>query len=212
MERSPNSSPDIKAQRDYIAELRQRIQHCVDETNLIGSQYVDEAGEYLFCELTRGKAAFCISQTAFDLWDAFQTHLRANSFAERFESSVKAVHKDAQTTFGLISDWVGAFLAVRNDEHEQEYASELATVLMRNKVDTADVIGARVHQPLSGLLGSHAVIDGGKYDLHFNEFMSRLANYDKQSCPASSDSSIRRKSSWISPETKCDWTNSNLEC
>ena len=168
--------PDVSRQRDYIRELRDRIAGFVQETGVSDDRFVDEAGEYLFFELTQATTGFCISQTAFDLWEAFQTHLRANSFVERFDASVKAVHQDALTTFSLIGDWVNAFLQHRGDEHEAEYAEELTLLLMRKRVDVARVIGATVHADLSGLLGSHGVVNSGKYELHFNEFMTRLAD------------------------------------
>jgi hypothetical protein len=70
--------PEATAQTQYLAGLRQMLGQFVQASDLFAPWLVDEAAEYLFCELSGG-ARWVISRRAVDLHEAaFQNHLEAD--------------------------------------------------------------------------------------------------------------------------------------
>ena len=111
--------PDATAQSQYVAELKNILGEFVDRSGLFPNTLVDGAAEYLFCELS-GDGKFVVSRRAADLEDAFQTHLRQNSFTEPFTKSVRAVNRDPASALLLARDWVEAFIEHRPDTTDED--------------------------------------------------------------------------------------------
>ncbi|MCP4784217.1 MAG: AAA family ATPase [Fuerstiella sp.] len=144
------------------------------------------AAEYLFCELS-GDAAFAVSSVAVGLAKDFRRHLKSNGFTEAFDKSVEAVGKDKANCFVLLKNWVQAFLATKNDPVHDDYADEVAVSLMPTWPGKKRVIEAAVDAELTGIVGSHSVIDGGSYHLNYNRFTQRLTEFDATAVPRFND-------------------------
>ncbi|MDG1897009.1 MAG: DNA repair ATPase [Fuerstiella sp.] len=151
-----------------------------------GDRSVNTAAEYLFCELS-GKAAFAVSSVADNLAKDFQKHLKSQGFTEAFQKSVEAVGKDKTNCFVLLKNWVQAFLATRNDPVHDDYADEVAVMLMPAWSGRKPVVDAAVDAELTGIVGTHRVIDGGSYHLNYNRFVQRLTEFDANAVPRFND-------------------------
>lgn len=195
--------PGTDRQLEYVADLRNMLQRFTAESDLfnaatvptdtaaatVDSSLVDEAAEYLFCELvddarsSRGNQ-FVVSQTAANLFHEFHEQLKRLEAEERFDKAMKAVKRDVTATFELSRDWTTAFLL--NHEQGQElfvYREELARLLMEGHVDERAIVAARMEHELTGMVGSHGQIEDGRYRLRFNEFIARLARFEREIVP-----------------------------
>ena len=184
--------PDTSVQAEYVAELRELIGEFISREGVFPASLLDESAEYLFHELTGGDE-FTVSRQAARLLGDFNAHLKRTNFAQSFATSIKAVQRDPGSCFLLLRDWVQAFAAERNGAatpedgaqaaDSREYVDEVAALLLRGKFDPKDVVAADVVRDLDGMLGSHPLIQGGKYRLNYNHLMFKLAQYTKQTVP-----------------------------
>jgi len=176
--------PDATAQSQYVAELKDMLGEFVDRSGLFPNTLVDGAAEYLFSELS-GDGRLVVSRRAADLEDAFQAHLRQNSFTGPFAKSVSAVNRDPASAMLLARDWVEAFVEQRPDANDEdlEYVDEVAELLLAGKVDKGCIIDGHVTRDISGLVGTHPVTEGGAYHLNYNRFMFRLEQFEGDVVP-----------------------------
>jgi hypothetical protein len=176
----------VSGRESFVAELRELLAAFVVEHPLFEEDFVEEAAEYLYCELTTG-GDFAVSQLAKSLSQDFQTHLKRNNSQEAFEHSVEAVHKDHASCFVLLRNWVAAFIATQCEDRLTDYVDEISLVLMPGKPDGKHVIDGVVDADLSGMIGTHGVIDGGSYHLNFTEFTHRVEHFERVSVPRFND-------------------------
>ena len=195
---------EVAGRTGYVAELQELLELLTEregweffsEGRLSGSKgespkktpdpVCKAAAEYLFCELS-GDAAFAVSGVADGLAKDFHRHLQANGFTEAFDNSVAAVEKDTANCFVLLKNWVQAFLATRNDPLHDDYADEVAVSLMPTWPGKKCVIEASVDAELTGIVGTHSVIDGGSYHLNYNRFTRRLTDFEATAVPRFND-------------------------
>ena len=174
--------PDTEKQSRYIDQLRQFLTQFVDDHQLFSGDIIDDAAEYLFAELVDGER-FAVSRTAADLFEQFQSHLRQQGYVERFQSSVDAVRECPASHFALLRDWSQAFVSKHAEANDVVYADELAALLFEGQFDIVDVIDAKARQEIKGLVGSHATIQSGKYQLDYNRFLGKLRDFDQRVVP-----------------------------
>lgn len=177
---------DVEGRAGYILEISSWLKEFVDESSLCEEEYVSEAADYLFSELTTG-GQFAVGAVAHRLADEFRTHLKRNDFDSAFEKSVDAVHRDAASCFGLLRNWVQAFVATQDDSKLADYVDEIALILMPGKPDGKQFIDGEVDDELPGIVGSHPVIDGGAYHLNYNRFTHRLDHFSRVIVPRFSE-------------------------
>ena len=175
--------PDSSEQQQYVAILQPMLETLLDEYPLFPRQLVSQAANYLFQELIRG-GGFLHSEVAGDLAETFQEHLKNSGFSERFADSIAAVEHDPVAHFVLLRDWVEAFLASRETAAvESPYADELAALLMEKNLRKGQSVKANVDKQLKGMIGSHPVIERGVYQLNYNEFTTRLEQFEADVVP-----------------------------
>jgi hypothetical protein len=176
--------PAITVQSQYVGELRGMLYNFAKQSELFPPGLADEAAGYLFAELTSGQTAFALSRVAADLHEALQMYLRQNSYERAFAESLEEVQQHPASVFGLLRDWVAAFLEQRGKlPDETVYADEVATALLQRRVDGRPIISGRVDREISGLVGTHPVIASGVYHLNYNAFQQRLENFDHEIVP-----------------------------
>ncbi|MBW3543100.1 MAG: AAA family ATPase, partial [Planctomycetes bacterium] len=205
--------PDAAAQAGYVRDLGAMLSEFVAARGLFDEAHVGEAARYLFAELTReqrtAEPAFAVSRTAANLFDAFHAHLRHHGHVEEFARSVAAVSDDPVGRFGLLRDWVHAFLkepgrggrepgrggpagAARPGSlparpgsvgDDADYGDELAALLEFEQLDPVRIVDATTVRELEGLAGTHPVIHEGRYRLHYNQFLERLEAYRQHVMP-----------------------------
>ncbi|NLE37903.1 MAG: AAA family ATPase, partial [Pirellulaceae bacterium] len=175
--------PATEQQRQYVADMRRLIADYVGDGSRFAPELIDEAGEYLFEELTRG-GQFVVSRRAAGLFRDFHAHLDQKLRAERFRESLAEVRHDVNAAMLLAREWVLAFLVGReNASIERDYADEVAVALLGESLDPVRVVDASMIADLSGLVGNHRLIDGGVYRMNFNRFMLKLARYRAEVVP-----------------------------
>jgi MoxR-like ATPase len=175
--------PGHTEQAEYIADLQEVLAAFVAEFELFSVDYVSQAARYLYAQLSAGDG-FVVSRRAANLYNEFQSHLQQASFENRFTESVKAVSRDPESSFLLVRDWVEAFLVGHNKEDvDRVYADEVAVLLMRDKLDTDQIIDGDVDREVSGMVGDHVNIQGSKYHLNYNEFATRLELFQERTVP-----------------------------
>ena len=194
--------PKTPHQRQYVAQLARMLTEWLAEVPIVESEdrdaLADRAAEYLFEELTTGDT-FCISQSAAELFQGFHAHLERNSAADRFANSMKGVEKNPAAAFQLARDWVGAYVGSAEDQDSSEdaedahaarsqtaladYVDETAVCLLAGAIDERAVIRAHTDRDLTGLVGSHNVVQGGDYQLNFNRFLRKLDSFRRNVVP-----------------------------
>ncbi len=173
--------PQTAAQTDYITELSEVLQAAAAESELFSEEFLDPAAEYLFHNLsTSGEA---ISPQAAQLYRDFEEHLQRSGFSDKYEKSLKAVHRDPASAFSLVRDWVRAFVEQQDGAELNDYVDEVSALLLAGKLNDLHIVNADVTCEVSGLTGTHAVIHEGGYDLNYSRFTHKLAAYDAQVVP-----------------------------
>lgn len=192
--------PGTEQQAEYVAELREHLLEFATENHLfqqsehgrkkdVDLPLIDEAAEYLCAELTdstrqaRGDL-FVTSQAAAQMFDAFHAHLKRVDAEARFADAMKGVKRDTAASFELARDWTTAFLLNHPGGSDFiEYRDETAELVMDGQFSETAVVAAQLQQELHGLIGSHAVIENGTYQLRFNEFRDRLNHFGRETVP-----------------------------
>lgn len=190
--------PGTDKQREYISDIRRMLNDFVAEEELYSpgefsqvdiSALLDEAAEYLFSELIddsrslRGNQ-FVIAQQATDFYREFHAHLQKLSAEEQFTKAMKSVQRNTLAAFELACDWTLAFLSTHPNGHAAaEYRDEIALLLQAGQIDERAIVGVSLNTVIEEMIGNHAVIEQGKYDLHFNEFLQRLHHFEEQTIP-----------------------------
>jgi DNA repair ATPase/ATPase family protein associated with various cellular activities (AAA) len=176
--------PGSDVRRRYVTELATMLAEFSEKTGLFGADLVDEAAEYLFCELISGRG-FAISRTAADLFEAFQTTVMQKGAAEKSTASLTSLSKEPAAQFALARDWLLGMLSERGDDQADvaDFVDETAALLLQGKVDATLIVDGSVRCDLEGLAGSHALTEGGRYRLDYNRFMRRLSKFAEQVVP-----------------------------
>ncbi|KKK67909.1 hypothetical protein LCGC14_2949360, partial [marine sediment metagenome] len=174
--------PDTEVQQKYVAELQQLICEYVENVGAFPEELAEQAGRYLFEELTRGDR-FVISRRARDLYHDFNAYLEEKHFVDRYRAGVEEVRRDTASTFLLQRDWVEAFLATRGDTRDDDYADEVATLLLTGSFDVTCVIETPLNEDLAGMVGNHPLIEEKTYRLNYNRFVLKLQRYEREVVP-----------------------------
>lgn len=182
--------PGQPTQEEYIAELQSLIRDFCEQTKLFPSHLADEAGEYLFYDLTKepGRKHLVVSPQAAALHKAFDLHLKTKHFAKKLEDARKVISSNTIAEFSLLRDWLTAFLnQYKPDEGhpalDAAYIDEACAILLRGLLDHLDIINASVETKIEKLSGNHARMEDGSLLLNYNELMSRLQEHQRENVP-----------------------------
>lgn len=166
------------AQAGYVAEIETRLMTFVEETQLFDFDLVSEAAQYLFHQLS-SEGGFAVSQVAVDLKEGFERRLEQSHFSEEFAQSRHALVGDPLSCFRLVRDWVRSYLSGAGGPDRDEYADEVATLLLPELAEGREMIAESVERELTGLVGSHPLIEQGSYRLNYCHFMARLRHHEQ---------------------------------
>ena len=188
--------PGDPAQQNYLAALQALIGAFVEPTRLYPADIANEAGEYLFNELITGDSV-SVSQEADQLVNAFNRHLAGKGSDKTFEQRRQALAEHPGSELDLVRDWVRGFLltqvdpdAVRPDVESQRdstrqfrYLEEVAAILFCGDALKRSVVKAATSRPIEGMKGSHALIQGSKYQFDYLNFQERLRRFEREVVP-----------------------------
>jgi len=173
--------PGDPTQRDYIGALRGMIGQFIADTSLFPEEDAEDAGAYLFYEITAGKD-FAVSQEADKLLTEFERHLVKKGSEADFAKAQEPLKADPRSHFELVRDWVRGFLLTRNGENK--YMEEVAALIFCGHHHKQAVVKASTEQVIEGMQGAHdAVAEGGKYAFDYLMFQEKLGEFSLKNVP-----------------------------
>lgn len=194
--------PGDPTQQNYIASLRDLVSEFVAQTKLYPAEIANEAGEYLFNELTTGEAV-SVSQEADQLVTSFNRHLASKGREKTYEQRRQALTEHPGSELDLVRDWVKGFLftgsrrgheadAASNENvrlltsaatGEFRYLEEVAAILFCGDALKRSVVKAATSREIEGMRGSHTLIQGDKYQFDYLDFQERLQRFECEVVP-----------------------------
>ena len=143
---------------------------------------VRETAQYLFDELTRSNR-YIISKEAGETYQEFLKFLKKKKAFDKYEASIKTLENNILSRYSLIKKWVQAFVEIAKIDHYLAYIDEVAVLLLVDDFDKKNIINVSTTVNLSGLHGSHSVMEEGKYALDYNAFMQKMDAYTQTIVP-----------------------------
>ncbi|RSK29786.1 DNA repair ATPase [Hymenobacter metallilatus] len=104
--------PDSQEFDQLKAELQAAVETFAAQTGLFTPDQVQEAGDYLFHELTH-TGTFIISQEAADLYHQFEKQLQERRATDLFQQSIQQLQEQPVAQFQLVRQWVQSCLTPR---------------------------------------------------------------------------------------------------
>lgn len=174
--------PGDEEHQGYIRALRELIGGFLSETALMEDEVVEEAGEFLFYALCGG-GHFVISQEAARWYKDFQSHLKQKRVLNKFETAREAVKDDPISEFDLIRDWLRGYCQNKEVDSSADYLDEVASLFFCGHFDSRFVNQQPSRHELTGMMGSHSVIQDDRYQLNYLAFQKRIHGFLSQEAP-----------------------------
>ncbi len=172
--------PGDPEQQNYIAALQGLVGAFVEQAKLYSAEIANEAGEYLFNELITGDSV-SVSQEADQLVNAFNRHLASKGSEKAFEQRRQALTEHPGSELDLVRDWVRGFLLTQPES--ARYLEEVAAILFCGTALKRAVVKAATSRAIEGMKGSHALIQGSKYQFDYLNFQERLQRFERDIVP-----------------------------
>jgi hypothetical protein len=196
--------PGDPTQQNYIAALQGLVTAFAEQTQLYPREIAAEAGEYLFNELITGESV-SVSQEADHLVASFSRHLATKGSDKTFEQRRQALAEHPGSELDLVRDWVRGFLLTGSigrqsaqtpapegsqslltsaaTEGEFRYLEEVSAILFCGDTLKRSVVKAATSQAIEGMKGSHALVQGSKYQFDYLNFRERLQKFEGDVVP-----------------------------
>lgn len=169
-------------QKEYIEEIANSLSGFVERTGLFSADLVGEAAEYLFYELAKHDK-FIVDQCAFCLKNEFESHVKQKNYSGKFTQSLDAVSGEPASNYRLVRDWIHSYVLSEGDISRIEYVDETATLFLPGNSSDRIIVEESTERDIAGMLGTHAVINEGRYDLNYCHFMKKLRHHDERFVP-----------------------------
>ncbi|SDK73538.1 ATPase family associated with various cellular activities (AAA) [Catalinimonas alkaloidigena] len=174
--------PDTHEFDGMIEELQTELRAFAQQHQLFAETWAEEAGAYLLHEIARDES-FVTEGAAAQLRRDFAAYLKQVKAEAAYQTSVEALAASPAARFKLIRKWLRAFLDHTGKGEQRGYVDEVAVQLFANPAGEAKVIEASLETALSGLQGTHAVLDNGAYTLQYHDFSQRLRTFERETVP-----------------------------
>lgn len=183
-----NSSPNLDSYIPYVSE---KIEEENNKFNLFYKRCVKEASEYLCLEIMRGED-FVVSKEGKSIYDGFINYLKGKGLLSEFLASIEESKVDIEGLYYFIKECINAYkesviddnkelrdinatIFENLDDYEIEgLLKEVIILLMNGDRSFGRVIYVDSKVNIEGLIGSHSVIESGKYILSYTKFMNKL--------------------------------------
>ncbi len=169
-------------QENYVEEIAGRLCEFTEKTGLFSADLIDEAAEYLFYELA-GDNKFITDQYAASLRGEFESHIKQENYSGKFTRSLDAVSGDPAGNYRLLRDWIHSYVLREGDVSRIEYADEAAALLLSADSSDRIILEESTERQIADMLGTHAMINEGRYDLNYCHFMKKLQHHDEEFVP-----------------------------
>jgi len=168
--------PDTSDFDGLIQKLITDISAFVEESGMFDTFISKEAGEYLFYEISRGDV-FIVSKDTQQLIQEFRNYLTKNRAGDKFEASVKPLADKPVLAYGLIKNWLKAYMSNGVAVDRSQFIDECALCLLTNSIDKKTLIDNSVKRTISTLKGTHRTIEENNYMFDYNAFMHKLGQH-----------------------------------
>lgn len=169
--------------RDELHKLVSELTHQLSSwcgVSQIKEARAGNAAAYLFEELSNG-VAFVVSPEAADLVKKFKHSLTVKHAEAAYSETLL---DEAIASYQINTDWLEGYLSSENEgEVSHSTIVEAAVHLTRGGYDQRDVMSVRVVDTVEGMIGDHAVVEQGQYQLDYNQFSERLQRFECESVP-----------------------------
>lgn len=168
---------------NYLPEIIEDMEEAFETITLFNHEDIPEAAEYLCKELMLGDD-FVVSLEAQKAYDGFMAYLRDNQGKEAFEDTLKSSKTDLEGQFYLVREWISAYWMTLDAIEDQDgILDEVIALLLENATDLGRVVQVPVRVVVDGLVASHEVIDEGKYQLKYTDFIKKMQTFDEVTVP-----------------------------
>ncbi len=178
-----NSLPNLD---NYVPYIIEKLNNTYNHITFFDNEDIPAAAEYLCKEIMKGED-FVVSKEAKKIYDGFMNYLRDKNAFDEFSLSVKNSLKDIEGVFYLIKEWVNAYrldvldntniFGALDEEELSGVLDEVIVMLIENNASLGRVINVETKTTIKGLVGTHGVINGGKYTIAYTKFMYKLKYY-----------------------------------
>ncbi|MFC4991524.1 DNA repair ATPase [Rubritalea tangerina] len=146
--------------------------------SLIEDAIAENAAGYLVDELSSSEH-FVVAPEAADLVKKFKHSLVVKHAEKAYEDTLL---DSTVANYQINKDWLEGYLS-GSESVKESTLMEAAAHLTRGGYDQRDVLSVRIESELSGMIGDHAMVQGGVYQLNYNDFTDRLQRFERKDVP-----------------------------
>ncbi|MHB8129890.1 MAG: ATP-binding protein, partial [Mobilitalea sp.] len=180
-----NTSPNLQ---NYVPYITGKLEYAYQGSTFFDNKHIPAAAEYLCKEIMKGDT-FVVSKEAEKIYHGFISYLREKKAFDEFSLSLKNSLKDIEGAFYLIKEWVNAYrlevldkaelLDAFDEEELSGVLEEVIVILIENNAGLGRVVKVETKTTVGGLVGTHGVINEGKYTIVYTKFMHKLKHYSE---------------------------------
>lgn len=173
--------------RPNLEDYLPMIMNELEQQELIARLYPKvnrkEVAEYLCQELMKS-GRFIVSTEANTLYEGLQQYMRAHNLLEEFQKAMQQVNEDVEGSYYFAKECLKAYLAEEGltdsvsallaDEELEEILKETIVLLLTPAEEYGRVVNVPSKVEVSGLIGTHPLIEEGRYQFRFTKFMAKL--------------------------------------
>lgn len=174
--------PDTHEFDSLIEDLQEELQAFIEESELFDLTIAEDAGTYLFHEISRGDR-FVIDLETANLYKEFLAFLKEKKALKTYQESIKGLDAQPILAYRQIRNWLRAFVNVQAQKELLEYIDEATVILLNNDFHENRVVQASLKTSIEGLSGSHISLEEGGYQLNYNHFILKLQQYTSHVVP-----------------------------
>lgn len=168
---------------DYLkVALSKSLTQFLEQTQLFDASIATQVAAYLFEELSRGDT-FVISKEAGELHEEFLNYLKQKKAIKAYQDSIQRLKAHPEAQYLLVQRWVQAFIGQLRIDHYLAFLEETATILYLNAFRYDLLIDTTMRVELTGLHGSHSILEEDRYVLDYNAYMSKMMDYEQVVVP-----------------------------
>ena len=173
--------PETKEYSTTITEVNNLLQEAYQD-QLFDKEEIGGAATYLFEEL-KDQNDFVKSSDAIKLKEDFLHHLADKKAKKKFENSLQQFKDNPVEKFKLVRQWLDAYIINTSSSSLQDFVDEAALALVDGNAIPHRMINVSMIETISGLQGTHNVIEDSSYVMNFNRYLSKLEKFDKEQIP-----------------------------
>ncbi|MCG8668700.1 MAG: DNA repair ATPase, partial [Pseudomonadales bacterium] len=176
---------------DALTELEEHcesfIKKCLGDRLTNNEDIYGRSASYLARELAKSQEEFVHSKASATLIEQFRMDLKAASGWQTFEEHLRNCQDDIIAAYQFSVDWLNAYAEHRKQTLLIPYISEAAAILVAGPKLRLIQREVELVFQAEGLLGSHPLIEEGKYSCRIDDFILRLDKHISEVIPGYKD-------------------------